>query len=548
MYDNARQHRSATVTASIQNNAVTLSPLPMAPPEPLGAELRFHTMSAVHSLEDLIEQLGNPGRFQVVLILMLQMQEIPVAWATLMMSVFAKVPDWWCPGAFNATTGCFDCTNETYQYCPANQTTCDYPYFDPQMATVVSEWNLICDSEAVTATMTSIQMAGNLVGAIVSGQISDAFGRKVALYLCLLILTVFCTVAGFATSWQMFTVCSFFIGIACGGYLVTCYPQSVEFVRARWRTTVGAFPFWTLGLVLFGFVAWIIHDVRHFCFFIAAIEAPILLTYRLFPESIRWQLSRGRVHDAKRSINRIIKMNQIQTPDLSQLQMIAEHEQTLLALQKKYTFIHLFNSKEKIKTAAVFHAMWFISSVMYYGLSLGARTWVGSVYLNITLTGLTGLPRIPIVIYLNDRIGRRWTSFCFYLLCSVACFTVAACSAADLAGLPTINFSLALTAQMSVTVAWAAMKVFTAEHYPTVIRTLGLSACNIAAGLGSILAPYMVLMTEHGLVVPYAVMGILILTNVGLPFLLEETAKKPLEDAYSRSQVENCNQTTPTNT
>ncbi|XP_046579792.1 solute carrier family 22 member 4-like [Haliotis rubra] len=443
------------------------------------------SMSSVHSFEDLIEQLGNPGRFQVTMILMLQMQEIPVAWATLMMSVFAKVPDWWCPGDFNTTGGCSDCTNETYQYCPSNQSTCDNPYFDPQMATVVSEWNLVCDSQAIPATMTSIQMAGNLVGAIVSGQISDAFGRKIALYLCLLILTVSCTIAGFATSWQMFSVCSFFIGIACGGYLVSCYPQCVEFVRARWRTAVGSFPFWTLGLTLFGLVAWIIHDVRHFCFFIAAIEAPILLTYRLFPESIRWQLSRGRVDDAERTIARIIKMNRIQTPDLSQLQMIAEHEQTMQALQKNYTFIHLYNSKKKLKTAAVFHSM---------------------------------------------------------------CLLMVSQPVDDLAGLPTINFSLALTAQMSVTVAWAAMKVFTAEHYPTVIRTLGLSACNIAAGLGSILAPYMVLMIEHDLVVPYAVMGILILANVGLPFLLEETAQKPLEDAYSRSRSENYNQTTPMNT
>ncbi|XP_046579886.1 solute carrier family 22 member 15-like [Haliotis rubra] len=378
--------------------------------------------------------------------------------------------------------------------------------------------------------MTSIQMAGNLVGAIVSGQISDAFGRKIALYLCLLILTVSCTIAGFATSWQMFSVCSFFIGIACGGYLVTYFPLAVEFVRSRWRTVVACFPFWSLGFALFGLLAWPVHDFRYLCFIIAALETPFLFTYRFFPESIRWQLSRGRIDEAKKTIVRIVKMNRINMPDLSQMHYLAEREKADRVFQKKYTFFHLYTSLIRVKKMAVFQTMWCISSIVYYGLSFGARNLVGNIYLNISLSGLAELPRIPVIIFVNDRIGRRWTCFCFYLLCAVACFIVAVCAAEGVTGLATVNFAMALTAKMAITAGWAALKVYTVEHYPTVIRTLGLGACNIAAGVGSIVAPYMVLMTEQNLVLPYTVIGILVAANAVIPFLLKETVNQPLED------------------
>ncbi|XP_071078880.1 solute carrier family 22 member 15-like [Haliotis cracherodii] len=487
-----------------------------------------------NSFEILVDQLGDPGRFQVLMLLLMYVQEIPVVWATLMMSFSGKVPDWWCRdnGTNITSVGCSDCLNDTYKYCPANQSTCNNIYFDPMMTTVVSKWSLVCDSKTVTATMTSIQMAGNLVGAIVSGQISDVFGRKVALYLSLLVLTISCTIAGFATSWQMFSVCSFFIGIACGGYLVTYFPLAAEFVRARWRTAVACFPFWSLGFALFGLLAWPVHDFRYLCFIIAALEAPFLFTYRYFPESIRWQLSRGRVYEAEKTIVRIVKMNRIKMPDLSQLHCLAEREKTVLAFQKNYTFVHLYSSLWRVKKTAVLQAMWCISSIVYYGLSFGARNLVGNIYLNISLSGLAELPRIPVIIFLNDRIGRRWTCFCFYLLCALACFVVAVCAAEGVAGLANINFAMVLTAKMAITAGWAALKVYTAEHYPTVIRTLGLGACNIAAGIGSIIAPYMVLMTEQNLVGPYIVIGILVVANAGLPFLLKETVNQPLEDTF----------------
>ncbi len=97
----------------------------------------------MYTFEDLIDQLGTPGRFQVFMLLALYGQEIPVVWATLMMSFAGKTPDWWCEDDVqNRSEPCSTGGNMTYKHCPVNQSSCNNVCFDPQMRTVVSEVGL----------------------------------------------------------------------------------------------------------------------------------------------------------------------------------------------------------------------------------------------------------------------------------------------------------------------------------------------------------------------------------------------------------------------
>ena len=52
----------------------------------------------------------------------------------------------------------------------------------------------------------SLQMAGLLVGCLVSGHIADAVGRKLPLFSSLVVMLVFNTVGYFSVSWIMFAV------------------------------------------------------------------------------------------------------------------------------------------------------------------------------------------------------------------------------------------------------------------------------------------------------------------------------------------------------
>ena len=78
------------------------------------------------------------------------------------------------------------------------------------------QWSLVCDKSWVKPTVTSSQMGGILLGALLAGWSSDAVGRKKSLYAFALAHALFNLVAAFSVSWEMFAVCRFLIGVGLG--------------------------------------------------------------------------------------------------------------------------------------------------------------------------------------------------------------------------------------------------------------------------------------------------------------------------------------------
>lgn len=122
-------------------------------------------------------------------------------------------------------------------------------------------------------------MAGVLIGNLVCGQVADVIGRKPPLFLSLLTLVLFNILAAFSTSWVMFAVIRFILGLAMGFELTVQYNIMSEFTLARWRTWVVAVPSWATEIALFAFVAWLLKDWQHLHFATAAVGLPMLLTY-----------------------------------------------------------------------------------------------------------------------------------------------------------------------------------------------------------------------------------------------------------------------------
>jgi MFS family permease len=83
--------------------------------------------------------------------------------------------------------------------------------------------------------MTSLQMGGVMLGALVAGQLADTFGRRKTLYGTGLLHFVTSFVAAFSVSWQMFIVMRVLIGVSLGLYLVVCFPYPIEFVSPQYR-------------------------------------------------------------------------------------------------------------------------------------------------------------------------------------------------------------------------------------------------------------------------------------------------------------------------
>ena len=152
------------------------------------------------------------------------------------------------------------------------------------------------------ALFVSITALGYLVGGLVSGIISDGFGRKKAILTFASIFTVFAVVASACPDMNTLTVCRFFMGLGLGATYPCGYGAMSEFTptakRGRYQAWVGliansgsptsAF----LCAVLLPVIGW-----RNMFLVAAGLGlAVILAIIKFFPESPRWLAQHGRLH------------------------------------------------------------------------------------------------------------------------------------------------------------------------------------------------------------------------------------------------------------
>ncbi|KIH52596.1 hypothetical protein ANCDUO_17300 [Ancylostoma duodenale] len=97
------------------------------------------------------------------------------------------------------------------------------PNIDYQFKSVNVEFDLLCEDGHLVKNSISIQMLGVLIGAMISGQMSDRYGRKTVLIASLLGVSVFSLGTALAFTFVQFTVLRAVVGIFTGGLSACLY-------------------------------------------------------------------------------------------------------------------------------------------------------------------------------------------------------------------------------------------------------------------------------------------------------------------------------------
>jgi MFS family permease len=118
-----------------------------------------------------------------------------------------------------------------------------------------------------------------MFGNLISGQISDLFGRKRPMFMSIVIMMAANLLGFFSTCWEMFAAAAFFIGVGGGFFLTTHYCLLSEFSPAKWRVWITGFPSWPMQGCLFSLVSWLLHDWRCIQLVTAIIALPFLLSW-----------------------------------------------------------------------------------------------------------------------------------------------------------------------------------------------------------------------------------------------------------------------------
>ncbi|XP_054039966.1 solute carrier family 22 member 6-A-like isoform X1 [Rissa tridactyla] len=398
------------------------------------------------------------------------------------------------------------------------------------VATIVTEWDLVCSYRQLRQMAQSIYMAGVLVGALVLGGLSDRFGRKAMLMWSYLQLGVMGTCTAFAPNYASYCVFRFAGGMALSGFGLSIACLVVEWIPTPYRAiTVAITGFaYTLGQILLAGVA---YAVPHWRWLQLTVSLPffVFLLYSWWlAESARWLVLSGKAERAVKVLQRVARINKRKeegekiTVEILKSNMKEE----LAGLKSSYTISDL------VRTPVIRHIffclsiVWFSISFSYYGLAMDLQNFGVSIYLIQVIFGAVDFPAKVVVTISVSYIGRRVSLMVALFLAGLVIIANIFVSTE----LQTVRTALAVIGKGCLSASFNCVFLYTTELYPTPIRQTGLGFGSTMARVGGIVAPLVKMMDEYYPFLPPAVYGVAPVVAAVAAGFLPETLNRPLPD------------------
>lgn len=383
--------------------------------------------------------------------------------------------DWssWVPGQVNHDAEMVDCVEWEF----------DTSQFS---STISSDFGLVCSKEYLKSIAQTLYFVGMIFGVFTFGVLADIYGRKKVL----IPLLLGSAVSGIMTS-QMPTYETFIFGRLLNAFgvigIFECYfTYMLEFVGGKWNTIIGGGVeyIWVSGWLSLAGLAYAFRDWRDLMLYSSIPSLLSVVLYWLIPESPRWLLSMGRIEEAEGIVRSAAEFNKITLP----------HDWKLRSVQKekarRTNLLDMFRYPNMRMKTLILYYNWFVNSFAYYGLTMNMGALGGSdVYLNFTISGLLEIPAYTAAIVLLSYFGRRVPYFSSMLLCGASLLSIMLVPR----GVYTDDWpatAVALCGKMCITFSWAVLFIYSAELFPTEIRTSGIGSASFIGRFGGILAPW----------------------------------------------------------
>ncbi|XP_051749239.1 synaptic vesicle 2-related protein [Ctenopharyngodon idella] len=363
------------------------------------------------------------------------------------------------------------------------------------------EWRL---SSWKVAFITAVVFIGMMLSSSLWGNISDKYGRKVCLTLCMLWTLYYGLLSAFAPVYSWILVLRGLVGFGLGGapQSVTLYTEFLP-VKTRGISIILLGVFWALGAVFEVLLAMVVMPTLSWKWLLAFSTFPLVVfaaSCCWLPESARFDVLRGREDKALKTLKHVAASNGSTMPTG---RLIANTQNDRGRIRDLFI-------PEYCKTTLLVWFIWLCSAFSYYGLvllttemfqagsacsvtdnsSMEPRCNLECIYLTIDdykdllWTTLAEFPGILISVWMIDRIGRRKSMAFFFLAFSLSIMPLYTCIQR------TVLTVFIFIARACITAGWQVAYVYTPEVFPTATRAIGIGTSSGMARVGALITPF----------------------------------------------------------
>jgi len=246
--------------------------------------------------------------------------------------------------------------------------------------TLSTELSLVCEKFHLRALTQNIYSAG-AAGSLLTGLLSDRWGRRKTIYLLIIILFIALNIMQlflYSPNHKLlvFTICRFFQGFSITFHSVSLVLLSELTGPSRRVLAANTLAYsFALGQIILAIIARQLKDYKLTYWALNIYVLPFLFTYILIPESPRWLVQQGHIREARKVLERIFIINRRPLHDRLELfysrlpnDVIAAREAEQNTPGYLNVLKRLCRSKLMRKRCLLLIAVWAVALSVYLGI------------------------------------------------------------------------------------------------------------------------------------------------------------------------------------